>query len=103
MPDGLIKKYNALLDTTTGEELWVNGVKVDHPPQLQESQEYSINIRKEETPREEYLADSTQAFSSEGCLDAWITAYRKEIGDEAMIVSEQINEWEDWCSEGKLP
>ncbi|MDH0149050.1 hypothetical protein N7335_21925 [Stutzerimonas stutzeri] len=103
MPDGLIKKYNALLDTTTGEELWVNGVKVDRAVQTQESQEASTHIREEETPREEYLADSTQAFSSEGCLDAWISAYRKEIGDEAVIVSEQIDEWEDWCSEGKLP
>lgn len=103
VPDGLIKKYNALLDTTTGEELWVNGVKVDRAVQTQESQEASTHIREEETPREEYLADSTQAFSSEGCLDAWISAYRKEIGDEAVIVSEQIDEWEDWCSEGKLP
>ncbi|MDV5862516.1 toxin-antitoxin system YwqK family antitoxin [Pseudomonas aeruginosa] len=103
VPDGLIKKYNALLDTTTGEELWVHGVKVDHPPQPQESQESSTHIREEETPREEYLADSTQAFSSEACLDAWITAYRKEIGDAAMIVSEQIDEWKDWCGEGKLP
>ncbi|MCY1392078.1 hypothetical protein D9M71_69390 [compost metagenome] len=103
VPDGLIKKYNALLDTTTGEELWINGVKVDHHSQPQESQESSTHIREEDTPRELYLADSTQAFSSEGCLDAWITAYRKEMGDEAMIVSEQIDEWEDWCSEGKLP
>lgn len=106
VPDGLIKIYNALLDTTTGEELWVNRVKVDHPPQpqeIQEIQESSTHIREEETLREEYLANSTQASSSEGCLDAWIAAYRKEIGDEAMIVSEQIDEWKDWCSEGRLP
>ncbi|WP_212567512.1 hypothetical protein, partial [Pseudomonas aeruginosa] len=71
---------DGLTTTTTGEELWAHGVKVDHPPQSQESQESSTHIREEEAPHEEYLADSTQAFSSEGCLDAWITAYRKEIG-----------------------
>ena len=37
------------------------------------------------------------------CLDAWITAFRKDVGDEAPIVSEQLNEWEDWCASGKYP
>ncbi len=65
----------------------------DHHSLPQESKASSTHTREEETPHEEYLADRTQAFSSEGCLDAWITAYRKEIGGEAMIVSEQIDEW----------
>lgn len=33
----------------------------------------------------------------ESCVDAWIAAFRKEAGEEALIVNEQLNEWNDWC------
>lgn len=39
----------------------------------------------------------------EQCLNAWIEAFRKDLGEDAMIVGEQLSEWEGWCSEGKLP
>ena len=39
----------------------------------------------------------------EVCLDAWIAAYRQEEGDEITIIHDQIAEWQEWCSEGKLP
>lgn len=41
--------------------------------------------------------------ASENCLDAWITAFRKEAGAEAPVVSEQLDEWSDWCASGKYP
>lgn len=41
--------------------------------------------------------------SKEGCYDSWMSAYRKEVGDEAAITSDQISEWEQWCIEGKTP
>lgn len=39
----------------------------------------------------------------EACLDEWIAAYRQEEGDEITIIHDQITEWQNWCSEGKLP
>lgn len=39
----------------------------------------------------------------EQCLNAWIEAFREDVGEDAMIVGEQLSEWSGWCSEGKLP
>ncbi|EPY8494697.1 hypothetical protein AB8Q16_04980 [Pseudomonas aeruginosa] len=50
--------------------------------------------------------ESTQPPSEdqiEKCQTLWISAYRAELGEEAMVNAEQLDEWEDWCSEGKLP
>lgn len=50
--------------------------------------------------------DNAQASNSspiEECQALWISAFRAEIGEDAMINSEQLNEWREWCSEGKQP
>ncbi|WP_455231683.1 toxin-antitoxin system YwqK family antitoxin [Geopseudomonas aromaticivorans] len=46
---------------------------------------------------------NSPSTSAESCLDAWIAAYRSEVGEDAPIVSEQLGEWEEWCGEGKTP
>lgn len=46
---------------------------------------------------------SDNNLSPKQCLDAWITAHRKEVGELALISYDQISEWESWCSEGKTP
>ncbi|MDV2877211.1 hypothetical protein [Pseudomonas aeruginosa] len=43
------------------------------------------------------------AMDAEACLDAWIAAYRQEEGDEVAIIHDQITEWQQWCSGGRLP
>ena len=43
------------------------------------------------------------ALDADECLDAWIAAYRQEEGDEVAIIHDQITEWQQWCSEGRLP
>lgn len=43
------------------------------------------------------------AMDAEACLDAWIAAYRQDEGDEVTIIHDQITEWQQWCSEGRLP
>ncbi|HCF6749125.1 hypothetical protein QK329_27465 [Pseudomonas aeruginosa] len=43
------------------------------------------------------------AMDAEACLDDWISAYRQEEGDEVAIIHDQITEWQQWCSEGRLP
>jgi uncharacterized protein YecT (DUF1311 family) len=37
------------------------------------------------------------------CEDQWIVAFRKEVGEDAMISADQLSEWEGWCKEGKKP
>ncbi|EPW8810489.1 toxin-antitoxin system YwqK family antitoxin [Pseudomonas aeruginosa] len=48
-------------------------------------------------------AKSSSIVTSDNCLEAWISAFREEVGEDALIVSEQLSEWESWCSEGRLP
>ncbi|MEQ6696968.1 hypothetical protein V4W74_12660 [Pseudomonas aeruginosa] len=43
------------------------------------------------------------AMDAEACLDAWIAAYRQDEGDEVAIIHDQITEWQQLCSEGRLP
>jgi hypothetical protein len=45
----------------------------------------------------------TSSPASGDCLDAWIAAFRSEVGEAAPIGSEQLNEWEDWCASGQYP
>lgn len=37
------------------------------------------------------------------CIDQWVTAFRKEKGDDAMIAEDQTEEWRGWCKQGKKP
>lgn len=39
----------------------------------------------------------------DACVDTWIDAHRKEVGEDAMISYDQINEWVVWCKEGRKP
>lgn len=48
-------------------------------------------------------AEANSADANGTCLDDWIAAFRNEAGEDAMIVGEQLDEWKDWCSEGKRP
>ena len=57
---------------------------------------------------EQFQADLNGGTASastdpEQCLNAWIKAFRDDVGEDAMIVGEQLNEWKGWCSKGKLP
>lgn len=39
----------------------------------------------------------------EACVDKWIDAHRKEVGDDTVIFADQLKEWEGWCKKGKEP
>lgn len=81
VPDGVIQSYNAQTGQLEGEERWANGVR--------ESASSLLN--------------TAAVVSAETCLDSWVSAYRNEVGEDAMVTSGQIGEWEDWCAEGKMP
>ncbi|HCF7328965.1 TPA: hypothetical protein NIJ57_001591 [Pseudomonas aeruginosa] len=117
VPDGVLNREDA-----GGEEVWANGVKVKY---FYNYGEPSFYILESTIPRERYKEVSQVEYSAydasaspgsnaiqrqgvslahnENCHDAWITAYRNEIGDDAVVTSEQLSEWDDWCKEGKLP
>ncbi|OGB24022.1 MAG: hypothetical protein A3I66_17130 [Burkholderiales bacterium RIFCSPLOWO2_02_FULL_57_36] len=131
VPDGLVRFYDRETDSPNGEEIWANGVKIKHSYiSLVASDSYDygdmvFNVLDTAAPYEEYKEVSKDEYDSYGkspalnsstittktssvaasdnCLDAWITAFREEVGEDALVVSEQLNEWEDWCSEGRRP
>lgn len=53
------------------------------------------------------MADLEAALSepsntdTDQCVDHWIDAYRKEVGDDAAVTQGQLDEWDGWCKEGK--
>ncbi|WCW56780.1 hypothetical protein KK193_11570 [Pseudomonas aeruginosa] len=117
VPDGVLKQ-----EDTESEEVWANEVKVKY---FYNYGEPSFYILESTMPQERYREVSQAEYSAyevsaspesnatqhqgvllshnESCHNAWITAYRNEIGDDAVVTSEQLSEWDDWCKEGKLP
>ncbi len=41
--------------------------------------------------------------TSEACVTSWVTAYRKEVGQDVIVTQDQLNEWQQWCQQGKHP
>ena len=37
------------------------------------------------------------------CIERWISAYRQEMGEEAIVSYDQLGEWEQWCRQGREP
>lgn len=37
------------------------------------------------------------------CVDHWAKAYRKDAGEEALIINDQLEEWESQCTQGRRP
>jgi hypothetical protein len=56
-----------------------------------------------QTGYKEFPKPGSAKPSTEGCQDKWIAARRKEAGADAVITSDQLDEWEQWCKEGKQP
>lgn len=46
---------------------------------------------------------AAHAADLERCLDKWVAAHRKEVGEDAPIKAHQIEEWKAWCKQGKRP
>lgn len=40
---------------------------------------------------------------AEVCEDRWMTAFRKQNGQDAAVTMDQITEWSAWCKTGKTP
>jgi len=58
-------------------------------------------------PAYKTLADLNAAMSepssndTDPCVDQWVDAYRKDAGQDAVVTQDQLDEWTQWCKEGK--
>ena len=50
-----------------------------------------------------YPAPTPVAQPATSCIDLWINAYRKEMGEDAGIRSDILEEWEGMCEAGQTP
>jgi antitoxin component YwqK of YwqJK toxin-antitoxin module len=48
-------------------------------------------------------SSSPKVTSNDACVDLWSNKHRQQFGQEVVIGSEQIDEWTNWCKEGKMP
>lgn len=66
----------------------------------------SGTYRREVWWPEETSKTKGAAMASTGddsCSIRWIDAFHKENGEDSMITSDQLGEWDQWCTEGRLP
>ncbi|CAL60720.1 Conserved hypothetical protein [Herminiimonas arsenicoxydans] len=42
-------------------------------------------------------------LNTDSCVDQWTAARRKEVGPDAPISFDQLDEWREWCKAGKAP
>lgn len=47
--------------------------------------------------------NSSSKANTDSCVDQWGAAFHKENGDDAMVISDMLDEWERWCKAGKHP
>ncbi|RON63102.1 hypothetical protein [Pseudomonas fluorescens] len=46
---------------------------------------------------------SSNQADIDNCVDQWGAAFHKENGEDAMVISDMLDEWENWCKAGKHP
>lgn len=52
---------------------------------------------------EKAIQVKSTASDPQACVDSWMAAFRKEVGQDAMVTMDQVGEWEGWCKSGKTP
>ncbi|WP_155713106.1 toxin-antitoxin system YwqK family antitoxin [Burkholderia stagnalis] len=48
-------------------------------------------------------AATTSSSDSDMCVSIWTAAFHRENGDDAIVTTDQLNEWQSWCKKGKRP
>lgn len=85
LKDGVFEKWNPqgqLVQT----QLWNRG----------------IGDWSNKSPSQQTSGGAASAASSTECVDGWTAAFRKESGQDAMVTHDQLEEWKDWCRQGKI-
>ena len=47
--------------------------------------------------------NSSSKTNTDICVDQWGAAFHRENGEDAMIISDMLDEWEKWCKAGNHP
>ncbi|GAB3781385.1 toxin-antitoxin system YwqK family antitoxin [Dyella agri] len=48
------------------------------------------------------VGDQHEASTTlDACVGVWARVHRKAVGDDAMISADQLDEWRQWCAQGK--
>lgn len=53
----------------------------------------TTSLTSDQVPPENAVSDS--------CANRWMVAYRKEQGQDALVSADQLDEWQQWCTQGK--
>ncbi|MAG67031.1 MAG: hypothetical protein CMK74_14370 [Pseudomonadales bacterium] len=109
--NGIVRVWDAESGQLLNETTYVEGERLGRAKAWNEdgTVKYIVDVRadgtsvivEEDEQRLEPAAPASSALST--CEEQWITAYRAEVGEDAMINNEQLGEWEQWCSEGRRP
>jgi antitoxin component YwqK of YwqJK toxin-antitoxin module len=108
--DGKISGSKKLWDKNgvlTSDEIYADGTLI-------ERKDVSVKPRVEEEPPKRPLVGALSAPESKGsvrdratsadldaCVNEWTAAHRKVVGEDALITVDQLDEWREWCRQGK--
>lgn len=117
--EGLEDRYDADTGTHLAHLTWVDGYlhgrvqrwdatgratvdteyRYGHPAAWDETPEV-----KEPTEQPAVSSSSAaDAQSAPGCVERWTSAYRNSAGSDAPVSPDQLDEWKEWCANGRLP
>lgn len=112
--DGLYNGEEEVFDEKTGKRIafaqWYRGQlhgklqRWETNGQTIVDQIYENNLLKEDHLAGQKLAGVIPAaLSIDSCVEKWTAAHRQTVEQDAMISGSQLDEWETWCKNGKLP
>lgn len=71
-----------------------------YDPKVDREEIYENGVKVRETAAQPVSAAMPTA---EACQEKWVAAHRRQVGADAPIRADQLDEWEAWCKEGKAP
>ncbi|OHX11550.1 hypothetical protein BI347_17995 [Chromobacterium sphagni] len=99
-PEGVEESFDPNTGQVTSYAIWEHGVQTTTLSGDEAIQAHNGKSLSEITH------PSTSTISSadvDACQQAWMTAFRKEQGDTAIVTQDQMTEWEEQCRQGKRP
>jgi antitoxin component YwqK of YwqJK toxin-antitoxin module len=107
-PDGKHKEHSEWVDGKINGTVrrWDESSKVSQELTYKDGvqvQTEADNVRQALT--ESALAPAVSAVvpatNLDACVSAWTVAFRKERGEDAAVAADQLDEWKQWCEQGK--
>jgi antitoxin component YwqK of YwqJK toxin-antitoxin module len=102
-----------------GDEIYADGALVERkdvsakaesgtdplPPELMKALSEPVAVASASQPAAAGSAPASRSQVSpadmDACVSDWVAAHRKVVGEDAMIAADQLDEWRQWCVEGK--